>query len=450
MIRLIVLASILWAMPVTFSGITALGGNAVAADEKKKKTRKVPALRESTWNKLSEANMMIDPESMPREEGEPVPEPTGTPQDAIALLMKFKDKRGLNSYEKAQIWATLAFAYYTIGDMTNTIRSYEMILLQGTISEALEQQTLRALFQLYFAEENYRKSIEYATKFEEARGELDAVVTYYKALSYYLLEEIQQSLENALLVEQITIEQGKVMKESWWYLQVVDYSVLEDTDNVIVVLEKLIQHYPKKRYWMHLAGMYGEKEWEDLSLSAYYAAYTQGFFTRETEIVMLSQRLLNAEVPFEAAEVLEQGFANKILTQSEKNLKLLATSYTMAQEMDNAITAWKSAARQGESGEIHYRLAQALAHQERFSEAVKSYQKSLDTKDLVKKKESDAYFWMGISLMSLKRWDEAVRAFRNSEKADSKKRQTVKQYVSYITSEKRRIAELKLMQEEAG
>ena len=107
---------------------------------------------------------------------------------------------------------------------------------------------------------------------------------------------------------------------------------------------------------MLLAGMYSEKEWDDQSLSAYYAAYTQGFFVRESEIVMLSQRLLNAEVPYEAAEVLEQAFTNKILKNTEKNLKLLATSYTMAQEVEKAITAWENAAKKVGSGENYYRL----------------------------------------------------------------------------------------------
>lgn len=450
MIRIIVLASILWSMPVIFSGIAALGGEAVAAEkEEKKKTRRVPALRESTYRKLGEAQVMIDPESVAREEGEPPPEPTGTPQDAVNLLMDFKDRRGLNSYEKAQIWNTLAFAYYVLEDMKNTMKAYEMVLQQGVISEALEQQSLRALFQLHFGEENYRKAIEYITKFETARGELDAAITFWKALAFYSLDEFPEALKYAVLVEDVAKEQGKEMEENWWYLQVVLYNTLEDVDNVIVVLEKLIVHYPKKSYWMLLAGMYSEKAWDDQSLSAYYAAYTQGFFIRESEIVMLSQRLLNAEVPYEAAEVLEQGFSNKILKNTEKNLKLLATSYTMAQEMEKAITAWRSAAKYADSGEIHYRLAQALAHQDHHSEAIKSYRKSLNTKDLVRKRESDAQFWMGISLMALERWDEAVRAFRNSEKADSKKRKTVRQYVTYITGEKRRLAELKRMQEGA-
>ena len=85
------------------------------------------------------------------------------------------------------------------------------------------------------------------------------------------------------------------------------YNELQDIDNVIRVLERMVVTWPKKQYWMHLAGMYTEKEWDDQALSAYYAIYAQGLLDKDSEIVMLSQRLLNAEVPFEAASVLEAG-----------------------------------------------------------------------------------------------------------------------------------------------
>ena len=64
---------------------------------------------------------------------------------------------------------------------------------------------------------------------------------------------------------------------------------------------------------MHLAGMYSEKGWDDKSLSAYYAAYIQGLFDKESEVVMLSQRLLNAEVLLEAATILEKGFKEEMI-----------------------------------------------------------------------------------------------------------------------------------------
>ena len=444
MIRIILLASIFWVMPLALTDVVSQSSAVFAAEkEKKKKTRRVPALRESTYKKLAEAQVMIDPESVPREEGEPPPEPTGTPRDAVEMLMKFKDRRGLNSYEKAQIWNTLAFAYYTLEDMKNTIRSYENVLLQGVISEALEQQSLRALYQLYFGEEQYRKAITYIERYEKVRGELEPVVTFTKSLAYYLLEDIRTSLQYAVQVEELALAQGKEMKEPWYYLQVVDYNSLEDYDNVIRVLETLIHKFPKKQYWMHLAGMYSEKEWESKALSAYYAAYHQGFLIRESEVVMLSQRLLASDNPYEAAMVLEKGLDEDVINRNEKNLKLLATAYTMAQEMPKAIVAWGNAAQYAKDGDIYYRLAQALAQEDRYKEAVTAYRKALDKKGL--SKEADVQFWLAITLMNLERWNEATRAFRAAERLDRKQRNTVRQYIRYITGEKRRQEELRRM-----
>lgn len=447
MIRFLLLLSIVWTMPIVFSDLRPMSGSAYAAEKEKKKTRRVPALRESTYKKISEANVMIDPESIPREEGEPPPEATGTPADAIDMLMSYKERRGLNSYEKAQIWNTLAFAYYTMGDMKGTIFAYENVLVQGVISEALEQQSLRALYQLHFGEEEYEKALTYIERYEEARGQLDPIVTFTKALAYYLLEDIGESLKYALQVEEIAGAQGKEMKEPWYYLQVVNYNTLEDYDNVIRVLETLIHKFPKKQYWMHLAGMYSEKEWDEKALSAYFASYHQGFLLRETEIVMLSQRLLGADNPYEASMVLKRGLEEGTVSRNEKNLKLLATSYTMAQEMPKAIDAWSDAADYAKNGDIHYRLAQALAQEDRHTEAVRAYRKALEKKGL--SKESDVQFWLAITLMNLERWEEATKAFRASERIDRRKQKSVRQYIRYISGEKRRQQELRKMAEES-
>lgn len=442
--KLIAFACVLWALPLIVNNLAEsvdMGSQAIAAE--KKKTRKVPAMREQTYKRLAEAQVMIDPESTPREEGEPAPIPKGSPHDAVVLLLKLKDRRGLNSYELAQVWNTLAFAYYTLEDTPNTIKAYENVLAQGAITEALEQSVVRALFQLHYSEEEYAISIRYIERWEALRDAPDAGVTFIKSTAYYQLDDFMTSLETALLVEQIANGQQRTMKENWWYLQVVLYSELEDLDNVINVLEKLIINYPKKQYWMHLAGMYGEKNEEDKALSAYYAAYTQDMLTRQSEVVMLSQRLLNAEVPFEAAIVLEKGFKSGLIEENEKNLKLLATAYTMSQEMSKAINAWRNATRFTDDGELHYRLAQALANEDRHKEAVKSYKDALDGGEL--KDLGDVNFWFGISLMQLEDWDDAIKAFRAAAKADRSMTRQTTQYIRYIRGEKHRQEELRKM-----
>ena len=448
MLNKLTLLALLWSLPLLIGQLdmpVSLGETVTA--QEKKKTRKVPAMRERTYKKLAEAQIMIDPESAPREEGEPPPEPTGTPQDAVAMLHKLRESRGLNSYELAQIWNTLAFAYYTLEDIPNTIRSYEQILQQGTISEALEISSLRALFQLYYSEEKYELAIKYIDRWQALQAAPDAGVTFIKATAYYQLENFRESLRWAIRVEEIAKEQQKEVKENWYYLQVVLYNEFQDTDNVIRVLETLIAFYPKKQYWMYLAGMYSEKEWDDKSLSAYYAAYIQGFLAREMEVVMLSQRLLGASVPYEASQILDKGFKEGLIEENEKNLTLLATAYTMAQETDLAIDAWREATRFAENGELHYRLAQALAQEDRHKEAVDAYneaQKKGDTDD-----PDDIAFWKGISLMQLERWDSATRAFRDAAKlGDSRMKKQTRQYIRYIAGEKRRQEELRKMLED--
>ena len=451
--RIVLLTAVFWALPLIVGnlvpGVVSMGESVQAAQEADKKTRKVPAMRERTYKKLSEAQLMIDPDSIPREEGEPAPEPKGTPQEAIRMLLDMlNDTKGLNSYEMAQIWNTLAFGYYTIEDLPNTIRAYENILKQGTITEALEQSALRALFQLYYSEGDYRKSIDYIDRFLALQETLDPNVVFIKATAYYQMEQYDPALRYALDVEKLVVEQQREMKENWWYLQVVLYNEKNDVDNVIRVLETLIKNFPKKQYWMHLAGMYSEKGLDDKSLSAYYAAYIQGFLQKETEIVMLSQRLLGAGNPYEASQVLEKGFKGEVVEQNEKNLRLLATAYTMAQETNRAIDAWRDATRYAEDGETYYRLAQALAQEDRHKEAVEAYinaEKKGDVRD-----EADVAFWKGISQMQLERWDDATKSFRDAQKLDKAKEKQARQYIRYIAGEKRRQEELRKMLEGVG
>ena len=445
--RFLLIACLLWTAPVLL-GMVADGpssGKASAAQKKPEKRRVAP-LKERTYKSIAEAQLLIDPSSVPVEEGKERPVIAADPRAAVGILLKLLERRGLNAYEIAQIWNTLAFAYYTLDDMPNTLKSYENVLRQpqDQISIALELASLRALFQLYYADEEYRKSISYITRWEALNATADAGVAFIKATAYYQLDEFRESLEENKRVERIVDSQGKKMKENWLYLYVVLYDELKDIDNVIVVLERLILEYPKKQYWMHLAGMYAEKEWEDKALSAYYAVYLQDMFYKETEVVMLSQRLLNAEVPFEAARILEKGFASGMIKESEKNIRLLASAYTMAQEYSKAIESWRDATKYAEDGEIYYRLAQALASEDRHKEAAKAYRDAIKAGDL--KSSEDVSFWLGISLMQTQDCDDAIKAFRAAAK-DKKRSKSARSYIRYIASEKKRLAALREMLE---
>lgn len=438
--KYLLIASLVMFAPLVMEVTTGVNFKTSAQAADKKERRKVPPMKERTYKIISEAQLLIDPESVPVAEGEQKPDIQPNPRQAVEMLTESLGRRGLNGYEVAQIWNTLAFAYYTLEDLDATKRAYEKVLQQGTISLALELSATRALFQLYYADEDYNKAIAFIDKWMALNENPDPDVTFIKATAYYQMDDLDSSLRTALEVERIANELQKEMKENWLYIQVVLYNEKKDYDKVIEILERLIVTFPKKQYWMHLAGMYGEKGWDDKALSAYYAAYAQGMFDKETEVVMLSQRLLNAEVPYEAAVILEKGFKQELIEKNEKNIRLLATSYTMSKDYGKAIDAWKDATNYAEDGEVFYRLAQALSNEDRHKEAVEAYRDALEIEKGIKDIE-EVQFWLGISLMQLEEWDDAQKAFRAAAK-DKDRRKSANQYIQYIANEKKRIAAL--------
>lgn len=441
----IVLLVMLWALPVLVGslGPQFFDGHAYAKD---RESRRVPAMREKTYKELAQAQALIDPSSVVVEKGKKPPAIKADPHKAIGILQDMLKSRGINSYEVAQVWNTMAFGYYTLNDIPKTINAYEQVLKQ-TIPEALELSSLRSLFQLYYSQSNYKKALSYINRWEKLKETPDANVTYIKATVYYQLGDFKKALAQAKLVEKIANDQHKKMKESWLYFQVVCYNELKEYPNVITVLKRLLVDFPKKQYWMSLAGMYSEIGKDGKALDAYEAAYVQGMLTRDSEVVMLAQRLLNASVPYEAAQVLEKGMKDGVVNKDEKNLKLLATAYTMSQESKKAIGAWRRAANAGKSdGQTYYRLAQALSQEGQNKEAVDAYQKALDNpQDL--RDTSEVWFWMGTALMQLKDWNPAIHAFNEAAKSKSQ-RKSAEQYIKYINATRHREKELQTMLKE--
>lgn len=432
------LAITLLILPLMFAslGHITTGVAYAAADgakKEKKRTRKAPAMREKTYKTLSDAQVLIE---------------EGTPAEAITILEKMMRKRkGLTRYEVAQVWSTLAYAYYSVDDIPNTINAYEQVLAQGSddITEAMELNSLRSIFQLYFSQENYVKALTYIDRWLALTELPDPATVYLKAICYYQMDDFRQSLNYARETEQLAIEQLKEVKEQWLYLQVVNLSEMEDYRNTVPVLEKLIVAYPKRQYWLQLAAMYAELEEEENALGAYYSAHMQGMLTRESEVVTLSQRLLNAEVPYEAAEVMAKGMDDGVVKSNEKNLRTLGMAWTMAQETEKAISTWRRASEYAEDGEIFYQLARALALEDQHADAVVAYRDALDKGDL--KKPSEVSLLLGISEMQLGKWDKAVDAFKVASK-DKQKAKQCRQYIKYVRGEKRREAELARMEKE--
>jgi len=85
-------------------------------------------------------------------------------------------------------------------------------------------------------------------QWEALTGRKEAQITYLRATAHYQMEEFRDSLKWAIETENLSKAEGKDPKENWIYLQVVLYNELQDIDNVIRVLERMVVTWPKKQY----------------------------------------------------------------------------------------------------------------------------------------------------------------------------------------------------------
>lgn len=255
------------------------------------------------------------------------------------------------------------------------------------------------------------------------------------------LYQLDRTDEAAEPVERAIAEaesRGQEPREAWYALLRVIYYENGDLAELIDMLEILVIRYPAKEYWIHLASAFGEVGDTDRQLATYELAHAQGYLTSGAEIVLLSQLLLQAEVPYRAGQLLQAGLENGTVENSAEGWRLLAQAWDQAQEHDAAIAALRQAAALSDDGEIHARIAQSCANLGQWeaaaTEAATALARGVDD-------PQDMHLMRGMAFFELGRYGEAKGAFTAAMNSPEG-RETASRWLAYVEREELRLAEL--------
>lgn len=428
--RLLVSTSLGLAMMAAGSMLSGVGvefgdvAYAQDAEKPERKTRKTPAMREKVYSKLAEAQTLAEAND------------SAGAQKILGQVQAMKD---LNSYELAQMWNFFAYIYFTQERYGDALRAYERVLQQPNIPEAMESQTIYSLAQLYFQEDNYRKSIEFIDRWFRTAQNPGPEPYVMKSQAYYQLEDFRAAIPPLETAMRIAREQGKPIKENWLLLQRVYYWELEDYPKVASILEQLVTRFPKKSYWVQLSGMYGEMGQESKQTGALEAVYLMGLFNRGQEYLNLGQLLMQAGYPYRGANVLEEGIEKGLVEKNGRNYRLLAQAWQLSQEDEKAVAPLQQAARLSNDAEMYVRLAQSYLNLDRYDEAVDALQQALNRGGL--KRTGDAHVLMGMAYYYDEKLSSARTAFSKARNFDKNKK-SANQWVTHITNELNRQAEI--------
>lgn len=396
--------------------------SAVAQDSKPKEaeTRRTPALRNKVYEKLSEAQVLAEAKDM-----------DGAAAVLDAMIAGRRDNE-LNSYELANVYNLYAFIYYSREDFTSALQAYENVIKQPDIPLAMEINTRFTVAQLYFVQERWKDGIDALLKWFDMTETPNANAYVLLSQGYYQLKDYDKALANIQIAIKDYEDKNRIPKEQWYNLARFLYAEKNMVAEATQTLEDLILYYPKKQYWVQLSFMYSEQNKEKLQLSAMDTAYVQGMLEKDGEYRNIASLYLNAEVPYKASVILEEGLEKEIVEDSSKNWELLAGALRQAQEIKDAIPAMEKAASMSDSGDLYARLGNIYLDADQNDKAIESINKGLERGGV--KRPDNARLVLGMAYFNTKQYAKAKEAFRAAGR-DERSKKYADQWMSYLNSE---------------
>ena len=430
------LLALVFALSAPLGGDAEFGFAPVHAAEddskKKQKTRRVPSLSESVYKKLGEGQEAIDAKDY---------------NLAQEIVQGALDRsRRYNENEIANLHNMLGYIYYLKDDYDGAIREYKIVVNQGEkIPEGLEVTTLYTLAQLSYVQENYDDALYYMEVWITKANNPSSAPRFFLATVYYQMKDYDKAVDQMELGVQIAQERGTTITEQNWGLLTFLYFEKEDWTNVIRVLKILVDEFPKREHWVRLAGVYGQEGFEQEQLYTLEAAYTADFLEKQTDFTNLAGLLMQEEVPYRAAKVLEDGLKRKAVERDAKNLQSLGQAWQLAKEVDKAIPVFEEAAGMADDGKIYERLSYLYLESDQYDKCVDSATGALDKGGL--RKNQSVYIVKGMCLFNQNKLSNARTAFVSCrrvarEDKDTNNQRICGQWITYIDRESKRQAQL--------
>nr|WP_136250647.1 tetratricopeptide repeat protein [Ningiella ruwaisensis] len=385
-----------------------------------RETRRTPALRSRVYEQLARAQSAGD---------------AGNVEEAISILDEVKDKAdSMNSYERAMMYNFYGFIYYNEERYDETIESFKAAISESPIPVSFEQTTVFSLAQLSMMQGNYDEVVEYLERWEALNdGKIPPKNYILKAQALYQKKDYEAAIDYIEQAIENHEAEGYLPDENWLVLQRAIYYELKQPEKVKEVIAKLIRLYDQPKYWIQLAGMYGELEREEEQLATMEIAYQRGFITSASDTFNLAQLYYYHGVPYKGAKLMEVAIASGVLEENLRNLKFLAQSWQLAKEDEKAIPVLMQAAQMSDDGELDAQLALLYFNTESYDKAIASAKAAIEKGDL--DNPGNTHMVLGLALYNQRQFSQALDELAKAEEFAGS-RGAARQWSQYVEREK--------------
>jgi hypothetical protein len=200
------------------------------------------------------------------------------------------------------------------GDVETAARSYEALSGSSRVSAADKLKMVESIAGSYYRAREYSKAMQWAQRYQRDGGNSPAIRTML-IQSQYLAGDFAGAAKELTAEVQAVEKAGGTPGEDRLKLLLNAALKLNDTNGYVHAVEKLVTYYPKKEYWVDLLSRMQRKAGfsDRFALDAYRLSLATGSMTAASDFMEMTQLALQAGFPAEAKQVVDKGYAAKVL-----------------------------------------------------------------------------------------------------------------------------------------
>jgi tetratricopeptide (TPR) repeat protein len=330
-------------------------------------------------------------------------------QEALSALGSVLNRTGLSDYERAVIVQARGHVQLMLERYDAALRDFEEVIRADALPNQAHFSMIYQTAQIYIVQEQFERGLR---TLDDWFAYTDTVTASAYELQASALAQLNRYREAIVAIDR-AIALSNSPKDNWYQLKLAMHFELKEYPQAAAVLQILIERDPsRKAYWTQLSSIYMAMDDQRRALSVMALAHRKDLLDRESDWVQLYQLYSLMEVPYKAAQVLQEGLSKNIIEATQKRWEDLGNTWYTANEMDRALAAYERAAALSADGKIDLQRAYILVDQEKWPDAEQALAEAVRKGGL--DRQCNAYLLLGMAQFEQNKRSAAQASFNRS------------------------------------
>ncbi len=212
------------------------------------------------------------------------------------------------------------------GDTETAAKAFEAIAASPKVTPADKLRFIESIAGSYYRAKDYPHAMQWYQRYFKEGG-TNAANRNYLIQTQYLGGDFAGAARELTTEVKAAEAAGTAPAEDRLNMLLNAASKLNDNATYVYAMERLVTHYPKKEYWVDLLSRLQRKPGfsDRLALDTYRLSLATGGMSAANDYLEMAQLALQAGLPLEARQVVDEGFAAGILgtgPQAERHQRL--------------------------------------------------------------------------------------------------------------------------------